>query len=402
MDFYKADTVQKIILSQWSVSIVYWKWLFRMYIFLFMIPFCASIVVEDPSVSRLLLRICIFPIGLLLLIELIQIKIQKFGYFKDWNITDLLHIVFFLVYVFQERLNDQATTAIETEYDNFTAYLPELKLFILFLSMIRMMSLIRIYEDFGFLVQMIIECVKELIPFLTVFILILILFTLSQIVINMNPHADSLVAGAQGLTFSEKMFLGTFLISVGNLTRISYEPLLLKGYSPFAKWLNVQAANFFWFFECFVLLVLALNFLISVIFNTYMLVKPSQALIILKSKAELNMECFQLLRLIHETFSNKEKHFKVCTFTNATEKAAALDNDQYLETIDRIKKTVTTGKNKLIQSQKQVDFYLKRLINIQGKIEKNIELLDKVNCIQNENNKYVANLFNELGNPGSE
>jgi hypothetical protein len=64
----------------------------------------------------------------------------------------------------------------------------------------------------------------------------------------MNPHADSLVSGAQGLNSSEKMFLGTFLISVTNLTRISYDPALLKDYSPFAKWLNIQLANFFWFF----------------------------------------------------------------------------------------------------------------------------------------------------------
>jgi len=58
------------------------------------------------------------------------------------------------------------------------------------------MSLVRVFEKFGFLVQMIIFCVKELIPFLGFYFLLLCVFTIGMIMAGMDLWPDSLAAGA--------------------------------------------------------------------------------------------------------------------------------------------------------------------------------------------------------------
>ena len=122
---------------------------------------------------------------------------------------------------------------------------------------------------------MIILCVIELIPLLSFLIMCLFLFTIFNIQLHMIPAESSLLAGSnQGLGFTETMFIYSFLTCLGNLQRIRYDPSNMIYYSSGAKFLNVYMTNIMWIIECFVLLVLIVNFLICVIFNTYEEVKP--------------------------------------------------------------------------------------------------------------------------------
>ena len=50
IDFYKGETVQKLIACQWETSKFWWKQLFQIYFFLFMIPFMLSIIM-DPNID---------------------------------------------------------------------------------------------------------------------------------------------------------------------------------------------------------------------------------------------------------------------------------------------------------------------------------------------------------------
>ena len=112
------------------------------------------------------------------------------------------------------------------------------------------------------------------------------------------------------------MFLFTFLTSLGNLQRIDYNAENMEYYSHFQRFVNVYIINFLWIIEGFVLLVLIVNFLICVIFNTYELVKPQKKYMILQQHAELSKECFQFLREFRVLFKKaKDYHFKVFTFT---------------------------------------------------------------------------------------
>lgn len=74
-------------------------------------------------------------------------------YFKGWNIFDFLFCVFYIAYFKMEDFNRENKN--EKQY---LEYLPEMKVAILFLSIIKLMSMIRVYDTFGLLVQMIIMC----------------------------------------------------------------------------------------------------------------------------------------------------------------------------------------------------------------------------------------------------
>lgn len=71
------------------------------------------------------------------------------SYFVGYNVTDLLFIVTFDVYAYYKF----------SDIDVQNSYFPELKLLIVILSFVKLLSYIRIFEQFGFLVQMIIFCV---------------------------------------------------------------------------------------------------------------------------------------------------------------------------------------------------------------------------------------------------
>ena len=79
-----------------------------------------------------------------------------YKYFRGWNIFDFLFCIFYIVYFKMEDFNRENNN--EKQY---LEYLPEMKVAILFLAITKLMSLIRVYDTFGILVQMIIMCLNE-------------------------------------------------------------------------------------------------------------------------------------------------------------------------------------------------------------------------------------------------
>ena len=68
-----------------------------------------------------------------------------------------------------------------------SGFFPELKLIIVILAFVKLMQYIRIFENFGFLVQMIIFCVKDLMPFMCFYFMCLFVVTISLQVLGMQP-----------------------------------------------------------------------------------------------------------------------------------------------------------------------------------------------------------------------
>ena len=77
----------------------------------------------------------------------------------------------------------------------------------------------------------------------------------------------------EGLSYTSKLFLGTFMDSVGDLQGIHYTKEIHDEKPGFAKTLNVQLLNILWTYMCFFNLVIMLNFLTAAISQTYMKVK---------------------------------------------------------------------------------------------------------------------------------
>ena len=62
-------------------------------------------------------------------------------------------------------------------------FFPELKLINIILAFMKILFFIRIYEKFGFLVQMIVSCIVALVPFMMAFIVFVLVFAVCYIVL---------------------------------------------------------------------------------------------------------------------------------------------------------------------------------------------------------------------------
>ena len=190
-------------------------------------------------------------------------------------------------------------------------YMSELKLMIVLMAFMKILFFVRIFESYGFLVQMIKFCLVDLIPFIVCFVTFLFVFSICFIVLNME--IDPEVADAQGITFFQKTILQTFRTSIGELGMPVYEGVLAQKDS-FWRSLNIFLIWIVWYMQSFFMLVVMLNFIIAVITTTYAKVITLQKIISYKHKADLNEECFELLSLL-----GFNEEFKLIVFSNCKE-----------------------------------------------------------------------------------
>ena len=57
VEFFQSETIQKLIKHQWEIVIVPWKIQFWIYLVLFFIPFCCSIIYDpayQPTIDELI------------------------------------------------------------------------------------------------------------------------------------------------------------------------------------------------------------------------------------------------------------------------------------------------------------------------------------------------------------
>ena len=75
-------------------------------------------------------------------------------------------------------------------FDNKVIFFPELKLINIILAFMKILFLIRIYEKFRFLVQMILSCVLALVPFIISYIEFLLVFSVYYVVLEMEIDSE--------------------------------------------------------------------------------------------------------------------------------------------------------------------------------------------------------------------
>ena len=173
-----------------------------------------------------------------------------------WNIIDFCLFAIFLILQYFKFLGK----------DDSMTYMPETKLGLVILAFMKLLFFVRIFEDYGFLVQMIRLCVLDLIPFIISYIIFLLIFTICFVVLKME--IDPEVVDAQGMNYSQKMFLQVFRTAIGELGMPVYNDILAKEDKLFVS-INVILIWVVWFFQTFFMLIIMLNFLIAVITSTY-------------------------------------------------------------------------------------------------------------------------------------
>jgi hypothetical protein len=105
-------------------------------------------------------------------------------------------------------------------WDRDVLYFPELKLVNIVLTSLKVLFYIRIYPNFGFLVQMIILCMKDLLPFFMTYLLFLNFYSMCFVVLNCD--IDGEIAETKVLGYYALMLLQVYRTALGELSMPAY------------------------------------------------------------------------------------------------------------------------------------------------------------------------------------
>jgi len=160
-------------------------------------------------------KIASFPATILLIVEMIQIKWQGIEYFYGWNMIDFLQLVVFGI-LFILRFEG---------LDHQMLYFAQFKLLNIILAIFKLMFFIRIFEAYGFLVQMVVYCVQDLIPFLVCYMTFLLVFAICYTVLQLDIDPE-VAENAPILNKFQQLLLETFRNAIGELALPMYSSIL--------------------------------------------------------------------------------------------------------------------------------------------------------------------------------
>ena len=157
------------------------KWSFYIYVLTYCIPISFLIFSDDDRVHQAMLQIALFPALLLFLVEIIQIREQGMEYFGGWNICDFTQFVIFMIIFLFNQFGIEDTFVI----------MPEFRIILVILSLVKLLFFLRVFEEYGFLVQIIMSCVIDLMPFIVFYMIALFMFSIIFVVLNMEIDVEN-------------------------------------------------------------------------------------------------------------------------------------------------------------------------------------------------------------------
>jgi hypothetical protein len=234
----------------------------------------------------------------------------------------------FMVFYFSNDYN-------EKKEDLMPGYMSEYKLIIIILAFFKVMFFMRVFERFGFMVQMILSCLTDLVPFIVYFITFLLMYSLCFT--SLNVLTDDEVNGASNLSQFQRTFLQAFRTSIGELGMPTYKTTVVDNpkLSEYQKNVKIFLIWFVWFTQTFSMLVVMLNFIIAVITSTYERVNIDQKFISYQHKASLNQECYELLNIF-----GRSNEIQLILFLNEKEESFYKE-DPTVTMMEDIKKLLT-------------------------------------------------------------
>mmetsp|Transcript_19632 Transcript_19632/g.30271 ORF Transcript_19632/g.30271 Transcript_19632/m.30271 type:complete len:202 (+) Transcript_19632:2112-2717(+) len=164
-----------------------------------------------------------------------------------------------------------------------------LKLLIVMQAFLKVLFFMKIFAEYGFLVQMIFLSIVDVGPFMTFFSLWVLYFTIEFKILKWEMDEEEY----KGLTEFVQRLILTFRNSIGDLSLPGYDKWLEQ--PTWESKLVVSLLWLMWFVNIFLMLIMLLNFLIAVISQTYERVASSQISYTYKDRAEMNQECMQIL-----------------------------------------------------------------------------------------------------------
>ena len=150
------------------------------------------------------------------------------------------------------------------------------------------MFYLKIFSDYGFLVQMIKQSVFDIGGFLTFFMMWILFFSIQYKILEAEfeyKDSDSLNNFVQLANISFRTAIGDIQMAGYKKFEVKYEAGQTSAY------LIIILIWIFWFMNIGLMLILLMNFLIAVISESYNVVNNAKIQYVYKDKAEMNLEC---------------------------------------------------------------------------------------------------------------
>ena len=207
---------------------------------------------------------------MLLTIEVIQIKFLGLKkYFTGWNVVDFISICLFLFYAIgtlSGAFNENLSVAEGFKHDGLGGLLPELKIMLFMISFCKIIFFCRAFDKYGILIQMAMCCIQDLIPFISFFFIVILLFSLCfhNLAEEISPNIDAPIV----IPFMS-MFLSFYNSSMQYIYVPHYNKMLEKDHYDISSKTNVFFIWVLYFVYSFFMDMMMINFIVAVVITTY-------------------------------------------------------------------------------------------------------------------------------------
>lgn len=285
--FFGNSSVQKIIDFQFekkTKSVM--RAIFHFYLVFYVAPYIVTLITDNRLVAFQVFKICLLPQFLLLTIEFVQIYENRWDYFNDpWNWIDLTQIILFLS-LFMIRMAE-----VKKDCDFEIAQV--MKLMLVMFTFFKTLHFVVVYERLGFFIDMLLTCLWQLRYFAISYTVFGLMFAVIYQVIGCET--DDELAPAHGLGNFGRLFLLVWRQGVGKLGLAAYPDLMLQPPSVL-RYVNLYLIWIMYFIQVLFQLVFGLNFIIAMLERLFREINKQKAEYVYLRKAQLNQECYQLLK----------------------------------------------------------------------------------------------------------
>lgn len=344
---FLTPTIMEIIDMQNIEAIKFHRTVFTIFLWFNFLPLLAYCVLDGSSITMYWIKFGLLTVALVTQLIIALFEVFQFknagglvAYIQEdpWNLQDMFHCITFISFYIQQYNCDMGTTS-TTERSILISILSQA---VIVFAFIKILFYLRIYEEMGALVQMLITTIGSMGSFMLFLTISILFFAFSFDALGIS-YAGGDYKDIDDFT---AILIQTFRNSIGDIAIPDYSGW--KDSTGDWQYKTIMFAIWtLWFMNLLINLIILLNFLIAVISQVYDQVIALQMYCSYKFKADFNAEYFVIKKQIKGLDT-----FLFLVLTQSIDKEFAEGDDVNLGIVNNIKRN----------SAKQLD-YLRSQIN---------------------------------------
>lgn len=220
-------------------------------------------------------------------------RVKKWGYFSDlWNIVDLSFLISFYATMIHDHQSGSDMQETQGEITRL------MYVFLIIASFFKLLNLVRVFDQYSFIVKMLTRVFSDIAPFLNIFLAFIVVFAscLHTLNLNLDPALPLEDYNMHTVPESESenpyfgLGLGMYPIYVLRTTLGDFDVDMYKDMPPasrFTSWV-------LWLIIVCSCQIVFLNFLIAVISDVFAQVSETRTQEVYQKKCELIVEFAEL------------------------------------------------------------------------------------------------------------